>query len=199
MTELPTWAIWAVGSVLGATLTCFLKFSVVLSIVRNALGSPEFLSGTIVASLALVFTLFVMGPVIEQSADIWTASAKPTTWTSASAAGAPLLAFMQRHADPAETERFTKLARDLGQPVLADHPRVVAPAFVATELREAIALAVMLIIPFLLIDLLVGTSLAALGLTNVSAHVVALPIKLLLLLATDGIRLILEAIARSYV
>ena len=75
---------------------------------------------------------------------------------------------------------------------------VLAPAFLATELREAFAIAVLVFVPFLVIDLVVGLALAALGLTATSPQTVALPLKLLLFVAVDGWRLLLDGLIRGY-
>ena len=72
---------------------------------------------------------------------------------------------------------------------------MLAPAFVTTELREAFAIAVLIFVPFLVIDLVVGLALAALGLQTTSPQIVALPLKLLLFVAVDGWRLLIDALA----
>jgi flagellar biosynthesis protein FliP len=76
---------------------------------------------------------------------------------------------------------------------------VLAPAFVTSELKEAFAIAVLLFLPFLVLDLVVGLTLAALGLHQTSPQVVALPLKLLLFVAVDGWRLLIEGLIRGYV
>ena len=86
----------------------------------------------------------------------------------------------------------------MGRAVQGDELWVLAPAFVTTELKEAFAIAVLLFIPFLVIDLVVGLSLAALGLNTTSPSVVALPLKLLLFVAIDGWRLVVEGLVRGY-
>jgi type III secretion protein R len=82
--------------------------------------------------------------------------------------------------------------------VNGDELWVLAPAFVATELREAFAIAVLIFVPFLVIDLVVGLGLAALGLSGTSPQSIALPLKLLLFVAVDGWRLLLEGLLRGY-
>jgi flagellar biosynthesis protein FliP len=76
---------------------------------------------------------------------------------------------------------------------------VLAPAFLATELREAFAIAVLIFVPFLVIDLVAGLGLAALGLATTQPQTIALPLKLLLFVAVDGWRLLLESLLRGYV
>ena len=75
---------------------------------------------------------------------------------------------------------------------------MLAPAFLTTELREAFAIAVLIFLPFLAIDLIVGLGLAALGLQATSPQSVALPLKLLLFVAVDGWRLLVESLLRGY-
>jgi type III secretion protein R len=86
----------------------------------------------------------------------------------------------------------------MGRDVAGDETWVLAPAFLTTELREAFAIAVLIFIPFLVIDLVVALSLAALGLQLTQPQVVALPLKLLLFVAVDGWRLLIEGLLRGY-
>ena len=75
---------------------------------------------------------------------------------------------------------------------------MLAPAFITTELREAFAIAILIFIPFLVIDLVVGLGLASLGLATTSPQTIALPLKLVLFVAVDGWRLLLDALLRGY-
>jgi flagellar biosynthesis protein FliP len=111
----------------------------------------------------------------------------------------PLRGFLTRHAGVRDRETFTGLATQMGRTVRGDELWVLAPAFVATELREAFAIAVLIFVPFLVMDLVVGLGLAALGLTSTSPQVVALPLKLLLFVSVDGWRLLLDSLVRGYV
>ena len=76
---------------------------------------------------------------------------------------------------------------------------MIAPAFVTSELREAFTIAILIFIPFLVIDLVVGLSLASLGLMSTNPQTIALPLKLLLFVAVDGWRLLLDSLLRGYV
>jgi type III secretion protein R len=75
---------------------------------------------------------------------------------------------------------------------------VLAPAFIATELREAFMIAILIFVPFLVIDLVVGLGLAALNLQTTSPQTIALPLKLVLFVAVDGWRLLLDGLLRGY-
>jgi type III secretion protein R len=231
-------------------LTSFVKISVVLSLLRNALGTTDAPSSLVVMGLGLVLSGVVMAPVVR---DMVTAAAKAVTpgaapsapstpgaapsAPSAKARGAeraapapaaegqgdaeanwralvpverqrdvavalaalePLRAFLARHAAPRDRQAFTDLARSMGRSADGDELTVVAPAFLTSELWRAFAMAIVLLLPFLVIDLVVGLTLTALGATAMSPQTVALPLKLLLFVAIDGWRLLVEALLRGY-
>jgi type III secretion protein R len=203
------------------TLTSFVKLSVVLSLVRNAIGAPEAPSGLVVTGLSLVLTFFVMAPV---AVDMIHAAATPAPAPIAPAPGsiddavrtlvpaqyqpeldaaerglAPLRGFLAKHAAQKDRETFVELATKLGHHAQGDELWVLAPAFITTELREAFAIAILIFIPFLVIDLVVALGLASLGLSTTSPQTVALPLKLLLFVAVDGWRLLLDSLLRGYV
>lgn len=255
-------ALLAIVPVVVLMLTSFVKISVVLSLLRNALGATDAPSGLVVMGLSLVLTLFVMAPVAvemvqaaavpgptpgrspgqrgapatpgqapapdvseETSAgraraagpprSVFAETSGPTLELEAAlrqlvpaahhpqidalARGlAPLRRFLARHAAERDRATFVELATRMGHAARADELRVLAPAFLTTELREAFAIAVLIFIPFLVIDLLVGLGLAALGLATTSPQVVALPFKLLLFVAVDGWRLLIDGLLRGY-
>jgi len=110
----------------------------------------------------------------------------------------PIRGFLEKHASERDRQTFQATSQKLGRATTGKELWVLAPAFLATELREAFAIAVVIFIPFLVIDLIVGLALAALGLTNMSPQSIALPIKLLLFVAVDGWRLLLDSLLRGY-
>ncbi len=111
----------------------------------------------------------------------------------------PLKAFLARHVDARDRETFVGLSVRMGRTATGDELSVLAPAFLTTELREAFAIAVLIFVPFLVIDLVVGLGLAALGLHATQPQTIALPLKLLLFVAVDGWRLLIDALLRGYV
>jgi type III secretion protein R len=110
----------------------------------------------------------------------------------------PLKVWLGKHAAAADKETFVGLAKKMGKDVTGDELWVLAPAFIASELREAFAIAVLIFLPFLVIDLVVALGLASLGLQASSPQSIALPFKLLLFVAVDGWRLLLESLLRGY-
>ena len=201
-------------------LTSFVKVSVVLSLVRNAIGAPDAPSGLVIMGISLVLTFFVMAPVAIEMAHAAVQSAPAPApapasddlgavvkelapqYTeqidAASRAVVPLVAFLAKHAGTRDKATFVELAARLGHHVHGGELWVLAPAFLTTELREAFAIAVLIFLPFLAIDLIVGLGLAALGLQATSPQAVALPLKLLLFVAVDGWRLLVDALLRGY-
>jgi type III secretion protein R len=208
-------AVFAIGPVLLVTLTSFVKLSVVLALFRNGLGTPDVPSGLVVTGVALVLSIFVMSPVIEEVVDAVAAPASADDdslaardwpddaagWLAATdRAKEPVRTFLARHAHADDRATFAGLASRMrdGAAVADDDLAVLAPAFVTSELAEAFAIGFLLLLPFLVIDLVVGLSLGALGLGATSPAVVALPLKLLLFVAIDGWRLLVEGLVLGY-
>ncbi|HEY7726516.1 MAG TPA: EscR/YscR/HrcR family type III secretion system export apparatus protein [Anaeromyxobacteraceae bacterium] len=180
-----------------ATLTSFLKFAVVLSIARSALGAPQVPPSSAVAGLALLLTLVAMAPVGEAALEAWRRGPEPrsaeATLAAAARAAEPLRSFLARHARADDRGTFLDLARrarPAGPPPGERDLAVLAPAFVVSELRRAFTIGFLVFLPFLVVDLLCANVLLALGLTQLSPTSVALPFKLLLFVAVDGWRLL---------
>jgi len=203
----------ALAPVMLVTLTSFLKISVVLSVVRSALGAPQVPPSTAITGLSLVLTLSVMAPVAEASWLAWRAApvahgaSGARAADDALAAGAralgPLRLFLGRFARPDDRDAFLEVARRLRGPehasqVASDDLAVLAPAFMISELRRAFTIGFLVFLPFLVVDLVVANVLLALGLTQLSPTSVALPLKLLLLVSVDGWRLLARGLALGY-
>jgi type III secretion protein R len=221
MTNAVLLALVAIVPLVVLTLTSFVKLSVVLSLLRNAIGAPDAPSGLVITGLSLVLTFFVMTPVAIDMAKAATAPASPTApgppaqhadepWRALVPAEyqpqvdtvergiGPLREFLAKHAGAKDRATFTELGQKLHHDVKGDELWVVAPAFVTTELREAFTIAILIFIPFLIIDLVVALGLASLGLASTSPQTIALPLKLLLFVAADGWRLLLDSLLRGY-
>ena len=209
----------AVVPLIALMLSAFVKTSVVMALLRNALGSPQAPPDLVVTGLALLLTVFVMTPVardviaaIERPTAVAPApgapppyqfdldQAPPDGWLAAAERGAvPVRAFLVKHAHGDDRAAFAGVATELrGAPVADDDLTVLALAFVASELAEAFAIAFLVFLPFLLVDLIVGVALAALGLPSMQPQTVALPVKLLLFVAVDGWRLLFVGLLRGY-
>jgi type III secretion protein R len=212
-------ALVAIVPLVVLTLTSFVKISVVLSLVRNAIGAPDAPSGLVVTGLSLILTFFVMSPVALDMVRAAGAPAAPTApaapksddawralvpaeyqpqFDAAERGIGPLRTFLTKHSAEKDRATFRDLGVKLGHQVNGDELWVIAPAFVTTELREAFTIAVLIFIPFLVIDLVVALGLASLGLASTNPQTIALPLKLLLFVAVDGWRLLLDSLLRGY-
>ena len=217
-------ALLAIVPLVVLMLTSFVKISVVLSLVRNAIGAPDAPSGLVVMGLSLVLTFFVMAPVAVEMVQAAATAPAPApagavtpppspletavrTLVPAEHQGdvdavaralGPLEKFLARHAGAKDRATFVELSAKMGRAATGTELWVLAPAFLTTELREAFAIAVLIFIPFLVIDLIVALGLASLGLATTSPQVVALPLKLLLFVAVDGWRLLIDSLLRGY-
>jgi type III secretion protein R len=211
-------ALWIVGLGLAAAmpfafmaLTSFVKISTVLQIVRGAIGAQNVPSNTVIMALAAALTCVAMAPVAtritERVAPLLGESQKLETSafivSALSAVREPMRDFLRANASEREKNRFFELAKQSRAP--ADRASVgpsdlvvVVPAFVVSELIEAFALGFALYLPFLIIDLVVGNVLLALGMQMMSPTQVSLPFKLLLFVAIDGWGLLAQALITGY-
>ena len=197
---LPSWtaiAVLALVPLVLAAATAFTKSSVLLGALRVGLGAEALLPMAAVIALALVITIVVMGPTaadvlgeIDARGGFGALGGSPSAWLDALE---PWRAFLFRHCDAAELEFFAELqARDVQDPL------VVVPAFLVTELGEALAMAVVVLVPLVVVDLLVAQALALLGLTQMPVQLVAVPLKLLLFLAVGGWDVIVGGLVQGY-
>ncbi|MGN6315228.1 type III secretion system export apparatus subunit SctR [Trinickia sp.] len=193
---------------LAIATTSYLKVSVVLVLVRNALGVQQAPTTLALNAIALVATLFVMSPTLTACID------RARTVTSAQASGAsqieaalsvvePLKQFVLRHGSENERQRFLELAKaswpdSASQSAADDDWSIAVPAFVVSELQAAFEIGLLLFIPFVAIDMLVSNVLLATGMQMVPPMIVALPIKLMLFVAADGWGRLLQALVLSY-
>jgi len=190
--------------------TSFVKLSVVFSLLRNALGTPDVPSGLVVTALATVLTLFVMSPVLEAAADATQAQwasidlndplrgASLAAVSAALSAGRePLRLFLKRNAGASEVSLFVDLAKR-GGTATGENFTVVAPAFLLTELKEALQIGFLLFLPFLVLDVVIASILVALGLQALAPNTIALPFKLLLFVLVDGFVTLSRALVSGY-
>ncbi|PTB17186.1 EscR/YscR/HrcR family type III secretion system export apparatus protein [Trinickia symbiotica] len=189
------------------TTTSFLKISVVLILVRHALGVQQAPPTMALNAIALAVTMFVMAPTFEASFAIARDGAPQSTGREqvayALAVAEPLRQFMLRNTRPEQRERFLDIARR-GSPASAkpsaraDDWTILVPAFVVSELQAAFEIGLLLFVPFVVIDLLVSNVLLAMGMQMVPPIMVSLPLKLLLFVVADGWGKLLHALAISY-
>lgn len=197
-------------------MTSFVRISVVLSILRSALGTPSVPPTQVLTGLALVLTVAVMAPTAER---IYAAAGPAiAVATNAKATGAqtvaglqaaadrgkePLREFLLKHVATADRASFLALARKMRGEAeragVSDRDfAVIVPAFVTSELRRAFQIGFLLFIPFLVVDLVVANLLLALGMHMLSPTTVSLPFKLLLFVLADGWHLVVRGLLEGF-
>ncbi|SEK68898.1 flagellar type III secretion system pore protein FliP [Nitrosovibrio tenuis] len=192
-------------SFLPATLlmmTGFTRIIIVLSLLRQALGTQSSPPNQVLVGLALFLTFFVMGPVFDR---IYTdayqpfASNKITLPQALDRASAPLKAFMMKQTREADLALFVKLSggTQLNGPEDVSL-RILVPAFVTSELKTAFQIGFAVFIPFLIIDMVVASVLMSMGMMMVSPALVALPFKLMLFVLVDGWHMLIGSLAESF-
>jgi type III secretory pathway component EscR len=192
--------------------TCYLKFSIVLSLLRSGFGTQQAPSTSLVMALSMVMSLVVMQPVIHETH-------KALGDLSVSALGSakvgefmkrgeeitvPWRTFLLKHSGEREVEVFRRLSvpsgstAEVGTPPAEPSLVTLLGAFVLSEIKKGFLIAFLLLIPFFVIDLVVGNILVALGLTMMSPSTVSLPLKLLLFVSSDGWLLIAKSLIAAY-
>ncbi|HEY0137207.1 MAG TPA: hypothetical protein VGB85_24155 [Nannocystis sp.] len=193
------WIALTAAPLLAITCTAFTKASVVLSALRVGLGAETLLPWSAVFALSLAITAVVMGPVAAASLEALEAAGGIENLTRGPGAQivdvlAPLQQFLQRHADAGELGFFVEL-----QGVPAEHPLALVPAFLLTELGEALQISLLILVPFVLVDLVVAQVLLLLGIgSGVSQPLVSLPLKISLFLAVGGWDVIVRGLVEGY-
>ncbi len=183
-------------------MTSFTRIAIVFHFLRQALGTQEMPSNQMVIGLTLFLTAFIMAPTVTRinEAAIQPAMAgEIDTMTALDRATPPLREFMLKQTREADLALFVELAGLARPSTPADLPmRVIIPAFAISELKTGFQMGFFLFIPFLLIDLVVSTTLLSMGMLQLPPMMVSLPFKVLLFVMIDGWNLLVGSIVRSF-
>lgn len=183
-------------------MTGFTRIIIVLSLLRQALGTQSAPPNQVMVGLALFLTFFVMAPVFDK---IYTDAYQPLeedkiTMQEALEKGVqPLKTFMLKQTREGDLALFAKMAQVEKIETPVDVPlRILVPAFMTSELKTAFQIGFAIFIPFLIIDMVVASVLMAMGMMMVSPSIVALPFKMMLFVLVDGWQLILGSLVQSF-
>ncbi len=196
-------------------VTSFVKISVVLSVVRSALGTQQIPPTQVITGLAVILTVYIMAPVAQEmfkAADIGEvaegrslldAKNVETLVQAASRGKEPLRAFLNKKVTKKDRTLFFSLALKLRKPedrlsITENDFLILTPAFVVSELKEAFQIGFLLFVPFLVIDMVVANILLALGMQMLSPTTISMPFKLLLFVLVDGWYLIAKGLVVGY-
>ena len=183
-------------------VTSFTRIVVVLSLLRSAIGLQTAPPNSVMISLAMFLTLFVMGPVFQRAYDD---GIKPLTDgtieldQAIERAGAPFHEFMRTHVRDKDLQLFVELAKEPAPNAPEDLSyRILIPAFMISELRRAFEIGFLLYLPFLVIDLVVASVLMSMGMMMLPPVTISLPFKLIFFVLVDGWNLVAGSLVKSF-
>lgn len=187
-------------------MTSFTRYIISLSFLRNAMGTQQTPPNLILVGLALFLTLFTMSPVIDEiSVDAYTpyTEGEIGSMEFLNRAQVPLKRFMLNNTMDSSLQLFCDLAgeefpEDLEQGVAELPITVVTPAFATSELRKGFQIGLYLYIPFLLIDIIVSTTLMSMGMIMLPPAMISTPFKLLLFITLNGWELLFSTLIHSF-
>ena len=204
-------------------MTSFTRLIIVFGFLRNAMSTQSTPPNQILTGLALFMTMFIMWPVFAEINDTAYrpyANDEYTAWEAVEAAGVPLKKFMLRNTNNSNMQFFMDLAEanlyeidadgneipilPTGDVDLTNYQdqlslRVVIPAFMISELSRAFQMGFMLFIPFLVIDMVVASTLMSMGMMMLPPAMISLPFKIMLFVLVDGWKMLVGAMANSFV
>jgi flagellar biosynthetic protein FliP len=183
-------------------MTSFTRITIVLGILRTAMGTSQTPSNQVLIGLALFLTMFVMRPVFIQ---INEEAVKPFLAETISAeeairsASIPFRSFMMQQTRDNDLQLFIDISASAPPTSMDDVSYwILLPAFVTSELKTAFQIGFLLFIPFLIIDLVVASVLMSMGMMMLSPLIISLPFKLMLFVLVDGWNLVLGTLAGSF-
>lgn len=183
-------------------MTAFTRITIVLAILRQAMGLQTTPSNQVLMGLALFLTIFIMQPVLkqvnEQSLQPYL-SQQISSVEALERASNPFRQFMLKQTRESDLDLFMRISDTPKVNTSADVPFfVLAPAFLTSELKTAFQIGFVLFIPFLIIDLVVASVLMAMGMMMLSPIIISLPFKIMLFVLVDGWALIIGSLAASF-
>jgi type III secretion protein R len=193
---------------LAVMVTAFAKLSIVMLIVRNAVGVQQLPPNIVIYTLCFILSAYISLPMLTESYRMVRDSGLGFATLGeleqvATIAGKPLAAFLSKHADPRQVAFFVDATTRLWGPetgieVNEQSFAVLVPGFLVSELNKAFQIGFMLYLPFMAIDLVITTMLVALGMMMVQPTVIAIPFKIMLFVFLDGWTRIIHGLILSY-
>ncbi|WP_434656632.1 EscR/YscR/HrcR family type III secretion system export apparatus protein [Pseudomonas sp. R3-56] len=191
--------------------TCYIKFSIVFVIVRNALGLQQVPSNMALNAIALMLAIFVMTPVVKQGHDYYKTEAVTFTDIESVVNFAEnglggYKDYLRKYTDP-ELALFFERAQAVQDGTDADPPAdeeltpslfSLLPAYALSEIKSAFKIGFYLYLPFVIVDLVISSILLALGMMMMSPVIISVPIKLVLFVALDGWALLSTGLVKQY-
>jgi type III secretion protein R len=196
-------------------VTSFVKISVVLSIIRSALGTQQIPPTQVITGLAIILTVYIMAPVgqdmykaaqvniMAHGDSLFSSESVGQMIQAAERAKEPLRGFIAKKVTTKDRSLFYNLALKMRRPeerkeIAETDFLIMVPAFVVSELKEAFQIGFILFVPFIVIDMVVANILLALGMQMLSPTTISMPFKILLFVLVDGWYLIAKGLVVGY-
>ncbi|MEB3286741.1 MAG: flagellar type III secretion system pore protein FliP [Vampirovibrionales bacterium] len=183
------------------SMTSFLRYIIVLSILKTAMGTQQVPPAIVLVGMSLILTLYTMAPVFGQMYEAANPAIqkKQTVLVVMDKGSKPLKNFMLRQTRETDLAFFVEMARKTAPKSPADlNLWEVAPAYMVSELRTAFEIGFVIFIPFIILDIVVANILLALGMFMLSPTIISLPFKILIFVAVDGWGLIINGLVQSF-
>ncbi len=187
--------------------TCFLKISIVMMLLRNAMGVQQIPPNIALYGLSLILTAYVMAPVgnriYETTVQPGNLRSVPGVIEGGRRGAEPLRDFMLRNSRPEQREFFVRTSQRMWGPAMSADVKptdflILMPAFLVSELTSAFQIGFLIYLPFLVIDLIISNILLAMGMMMVSPVTISLPLKLFLFIAADGWNRLIQGLVLTY-
>jgi len=183
-------------------MTSFTRIIVVLSFLRTAMGIQQTPPNTVMVSLALFLTFFIMAPTLKAAYDngvMPLVNAEIDEVQAFDRTVAPFHEFMMKHVREKDLILFTELSKEGPFETQADVPlQVLIPAFMISELRRAFEIGFMLFLPFVIIDMVTASILMSMGMMMLPPVMISLPFKIIFFVLVDGWYLICGSLIQSF-
>lgn len=183
-------------------MTSFTRIAIILSFTRNAMGVQQTPPNMVLVGIALFLTLFIMDPVIK---DINTTAYEPYIKEEISQeealkrAQVPMKRFMLKQTETDTLNLFLDLSNTERAENLEDLPMtVIVPSFMTSELKRSFTAGFMIFLPFMLVDIIVSSTLMSMGMVMLPPSMISLPFKLLLFVTVNGWELLFKALVTSF-
>ena len=182
-------------------MTSFLRFVIVFSMLKTALGTQQVPPSTVIIGLAVILTFFTMGPTFQKMYEMGSVpyQQNQNIVLAIEEGSKPLKEFMMKQTRESDLAFFVELSKKR-PPATPDEITIweVAPAYIISELKTAFEIGFVIFVPFIVLDLVVANILLALGMFMLSPTIISLPFKLLIFIAVDGWALIVQGLVTSY-
>ncbi|EKE03704.1 MAG: Flagellar biosynthetic protein FliP [uncultured bacterium] len=182
-------------------MTSFLRYVIVFSILKTAMGTQQVPPGMVIIGLSIILTFYTMSPVFSK---MYEAGSVPYEKSGSLAlaikeGSKPLKDFMMKQTHQSDVAFFIELAKK-PPPKTPDDISIfeIAPAYILSELKTAFEIGFVIFIPFIVLDIVVANILLALGMFMLSPTIISLPFKLLIFIAVDGWTLVVNGLVQSF-